>query len=262
MTIETKKYLIIAFLWTWIAWIGAFILSSSLHLTLNTNLTFFNLFSLVGEKSFYPQLLFALGVYGPLIGYLFTQKQRVALKFPQVKHLIYLLIPFAVAAPAFIASYLGGYIMTTAYLFFSTVPIYFLSNFITSGTEEFGWRGFLYPAYKKQYTKKSFWDISAETGIIWAVWHFPLLFIMYLPLGPAMLLPSLIGFTASIVGMNYVTNVVYEKTKNIPLVMLLHALNNTVTFTLTLVAPATPFTLLFHISIWAMAWFLEKKSKI
>ena len=40
----------------------------------------------------------------------------------------------------------------------------------------------------------SFWDIAWKGGFIWALWHFPLLFILYLPAGVAVLIPSLIGF--------------------------------------------------------------------
>lgn len=141
----------------------------------------------------------------------------------------------------------------------SSVLLYFVSNLITSGTEEFGWRGILYPDMKAR--GMSFWDIAWKGGIIWAVWHFPLMFILYLPMGPAVLIPSLIGFTASIVAMNYITNFLYEKTNNIWLAILLHALNNTMNFVVMLLFPATPFSILTNVMPWLIVWWLDKRKE-
>ncbi len=137
------------------------------------------------------------------------------------------------------------------------ILIYFLSNIITSGTEEFGWRAFLYPEMKK--SGMSFWNIAFKGGLIWAVWHYPLLIIMYLPAGIGVLIPSLIGFTASIIAMNYITNFLYEKMNNIWAMVLLHALNNTMSFIVVLLFPKTPFTILSSIMAWVIVWRIEKK---
>ena len=138
-----------------------------------------------------------------------------------------------------------------------TILSYFASNLVTSGTEEFGWRGFLYPEMKAN--DMSFWDIAWKGGFVWALWHFPLLFILYMPFGYAVLIPSLAGFTASIVAMNYITNFLYEVMHNIWAEVLLHALNNTMSFVLILLFPGTPFTILSSLMAWAIVWWIEKK---
>lgn len=97
-----------------------------------------------------------------------------------------------------------------------------------------------------------------EGGFIWALWHYPLLFILYVDAGLAVLVPSLIGFTASIVAMNYITNFIFERSGSILLVMVLHALNNTVSFTLISLYPETPFTIVSSLMAWAVVGYLEK----
>lgn len=76
--------------------------------------------------------------------------------------------------------------------------------------------------------------------------------------GLAVLVPSLIGFTASIVAMNYITNFIFERSGSILLVMVLHALNNTVSFTLISLYPETPFTIVSSLMAWAVVGYLEK----
>lgn len=64
---------------------------------------------------------------------------------------------------------------------------------------------------------------------------------------------------ASIVAMNYITNFLYEAMDSILAVILLHGLNNTMSFLLLLLFPGTPFTLLTCLMAWAFVWWIEKK---
>lgn len=43
-------------------------------------------------------------------------------------------------------------------------------NAVAAFGEEFGWRGFL----QKEWTQMGFWNSSLIIGLIWGVWHFPL----------------------------------------------------------------------------------------
>ncbi len=170
------------------------------------------------------------------------------------------MIPLVSILPGFLLSVITSLDSITDLKFIiilTTIMTYFVSNLLTSGTEEFGWRGVLYPEMKA--TGMSFWDISFKGGIIWALWHYPLLVIMYLPFGLMVLLPSLVGFTASIIAMNYITNFIYERSSNIWAVVILHALNNTMSFTLVLLFPKTPFTILSSLLAWIIVWWIEKK---
>lgn len=257
------RYLLIAFGWTWGCWIGAMLLSASMGHVLSTDQTIFELVrSFTTSEAVLPQVLFALGVYGPLLGYLAVRPGRAfqrevsgGMRFIWMA----ILIPIILVVPVVLLSMLTG-IGRNGEGIAGNVPVlvvlYFLSNLVTSGTEEFGWRGFLYPHLREK--EKTFWDASWKGGILWAIWHFPLLFILYSGQGAAVLVPTLVGFTAGIVAMNYITNFIYEKTASIPLVMVMHALNNSASFAVLLFFPGTPFLLLVHLAAWGVVGYLEK----
>lgn len=257
------RYLLIAFGWTWGCWIGAMLLSSSRGQVLATDKTIFELArSLATSEAVLPQVLFALGVYGPLLGYLAVRPGRTLQRSEKGGMRFYwmaILIPLIIVVPVILLSLVTG-LRRTGTGALGNVPVlvalYFLSNLVTSGTEEFGWRGFLYPHLRKK--ERTFWDASWKGGILWAIWHFPLLVLLYSGQGPAVLLPSLVGFTAGIVAMSYITNFIYEKTASLPLVMVMHALNNSASFAVLLFFPGTPFLLLSHLAAWAVVGYLEK----
>ncbi len=260
---RTKLFLLTAFAWTWVGWIAAYFISNLRGSILSVDYTVFNLWTESwGTDRFFPQLLFALAVYGPFIGFLvvggFGGLVKRKNNAPQLWHYV-ILIPVISVIPPIILSIATSYFNPNAQLMVivTSIILYFISNLITSGTEEFGWRGVLYPEMKS--TGMSFWDIAWKGGIIWAVWHYPLMFIMYMPLGLAVLLPTLVGFTASIVAMNYITNFLYEKTQNIWAAVVLHALNNTMSFILVLLFPETPFLILTSLMAWVIVGWLEKK---
>ncbi|MBN2287276.1 MAG: CPBP family intramembrane metalloprotease [Tissierellales bacterium] len=260
---RTKSYLITAFLWTWSGWIGAYALSQIMGTTLSLNGTLFSLWTWAWDRSIIPQILFSLAVYGPLVGAWAVRAINLDLfkngNAPEMWRLV-ILIPILSIFPAVILSFATSYFDTQSCSFLAlltAVTTYFASNLLTSGTEEFGWRGFLYPQMKA--SGMSFWDIAWKGGFVWALWHFPLLFIMYMPMGLMILLPSLVGFTASIVAMNFISNFLYDKMKIIWPLVVLHALNNTMSFTLVLLFPGTPFTIFTSIMAWVVVWWIEKK---
>lgn len=264
MSKKTKVYLAISFCWTWFGWITAYIISYLNGSVLSTDSTIFSLWTDVwGSIRFLPQMLFAFAVYGPFIGFIVTYGFKKLYSNKNSKKNLWhyiILIPLLSSIPSIALSIIASFYNPKEVSFFAiliSILIYFSSNLITSGTEEFGWRGVLYPEMKLK--GMSFWDIAWKGGFIWAIWHYPLLFIMYMPFGFAVLIPSLIGFTAAIVAMNYITNYIYEKTQNIWAVAILHALNNTMSFVVILLFPKTPFTILSSIMSWVIVWYLEKK---
>lgn len=263
MNKKIYSYLGLAFGWTWAFWIGSYVLSMNAGIKLATDLSIFQVFSLVGQPSFVYQLGFALGVFGPLLGYIFSGQRRQWFGKPAKEFTwLVLLMPFGMMLPGLLLSLGFGYLDPKILTGEALVAVigYLVANFITSGTEEFGWRGVLYPQLKA--TTAKFWDVSLKGGIIWAIWHYPLMVMLYLPFGLAVLIPSLIGFTASIVGMNYITNVIYEKTNSIWLSMLLHALNNTTSFLMILLFPLSPFMFVSSIMVWVVVALLERRYKI
>ncbi len=261
---QTKRYLVIAFAWTWTGWIAAYLICRMEGIAFSTDTTVFSLFADTwGSRRFLPHLAFALAVYGPLIGFLTTGRAKLLRQdadgSKRFWHYVPL-IPVVSVVPTLVLSVVARFYNQSG-TFMSLVAaaiLYFVSNLITSGTEEFGWRGVLYPDMKS--LGLSFWDIAWKGGIIWALWHFPFMFILYMPLGVGgLLLPTLAGFTASIVAMNYITNFVYEKTRNIWFAVILHALNNTMSYLVALLFPRTPFTLLTSLMMWLIVWWIDKK---
>ncbi|MHB1152386.1 MAG: CPBP family intramembrane glutamic endopeptidase [Eubacteriales bacterium] len=257
---KTAIYLIISFGWTWTCWIGAFIISRMTDYTLITDATIFETLGYSsGRIGLLPQVLFALGVYGPMIGCFAVKREKSLFKLSRLyKYTAYaLFIPIIIIVPTVILSAVFNDAEALTLTVAGTISLYFLSNFLTSGTEEFGWRGYLYPYLKQK--EATFWSATWKGGLIWAVWHYPLLVILYIGQGLAVLIPSVAGFTAGIVAMNYITNFIYEKTESVPVVMLLHALNNTVSFAVLFIFPGTPFLFIMHLMSWAAVGYLEKK---
>jgi membrane protease YdiL (CAAX protease family) len=221
----------------------------------------FQLFSVyLGTEAFLPQLLFTLAVYGPLLGFLISVRTRVKSNVKSKYVLMAALIPITAIIPGFILSLALGFFdaggLKTGAVFIS-IALYLISNIITSGTEEFGWRGCLYPALKEK--GASFWSITVKSGFSWALWHYPMMIMMYRGQSAAVIIPTLIGFTAGIIAMTYISNLIYEKTSSIGLLMLMHALNNTVSFALILLFPKTPLTFLSSVMAWIIVAVLEKK---
>jgi membrane protease YdiL (CAAX protease family) len=263
MNKKAVRYLAISYVWTWAFWLFAFFLSKSAGHALNTGTTLFDLFSKFSDSNaFLAQLIFALAVFGPLVGYLIVapkKKGSFAGKIKAEFALLALIIPIASAIPSVLLALFSGLgePNKTGFAALSAIALYFVSNLLTSGTEEFGWRGFLYPNMKEK--DSSFWHITLKSGLIWALWHYPLMIMMYWEQGPAVLLPSLAGFTAGIVAMTYIANFIYEKTSSIGLSMFLHALNNTMSFAVALLFPKSPFAFLSSIVAWAVVGLLDKK---
>lgn len=261
MSNSIVKYIAIAFVWTWGLWLAGLGVASLHNAELATSMTLFDLLAWQDGTAYslVAQALFSLAVFGPLVGYLTMRKYRPFIGKPSwLTAGLVVGVPLVSLLPALVLSAitLSPDASLTAGAILTAITAYFVSNLVTSGTEEFGWRGYLYPALKQ--SDKDFWRVSLKGGIIWAVWHLPLMVIMYWSLGVAML-GVLAGFVASIIAMNYITNVVYEKSNSIALTMMLHALNNTATFALVLIFPESPFTIIVALMAWAVVAVLEKK---
>ncbi len=136
------------------------------------------------------------------------------------------------------------------------VAVYFVSNLVTSGTEEFGWRAFLYPRLREG--GRSFWRASLVGGIIWAVWHYPLHVILFWG-RPVVTAVSIAGSTAALIAMSYISNLVVERAGAVGPAMLLHALNNTGAFLVVLLFPGSPFGFLTALVSWGLVWFLDRR---
>ena len=256
---RTASYLAISFAWTWALWLGGWMLGQARQTPIDTGGTVFDLAKAADSPAFLPQVLFDLAVFGPLLGYLAARRYRPVWGHPTPETLLIVVaVPTIAVIPAIALSFAAG--VPTAGLAagaaIGAIALYFVSNLVTSGTEEFGWRGYLHPELRRH--ERTFWGAAWKGGLVWAVWHYPLMLILYWQLGFVMIL-TIAGFTASIIAMAWITALVYERSNSIALAALLHALNNTASFALVMLFPTTPFTIVIAAMAWALVALLEKR---
>ncbi len=130
-----------------------------------------------------------------------------------------------------------GIFALTGQFALSTIPITivlfaFLVQLLTSGLgEEPGWRGFLLPRLQARFEgEKYIWIL----GLIWGVWHFPIVIIQTLAMMQNVTIPqmvitllmSLAGQTMGTIGMTYLYVWLYRKTNSLFLMIVFHALSN------------------------------------
>lgn len=257
-----KKYLLISFLWTYSLWIIAFIIANLVTYNIDSSQTLFTTLSNLFTKNGYIDLLFSLAVFGPLLGYLLTRKNLKAvsdISLPTKAKFKWFLIVFFLSfipnlIPIIYLSITSDFNTegTTAII----ILIYLLSNIITSGTEEFGWRRTLLTYFLK--SEKNFGDVSVKTGLIWAVWHYPLMIFLYLPLGLMPMILYIAGFTMAIIAMAYISNWLMLKTNSTPLLMFFHAFNNTWAFAIILIFKENPVQIISILFTWLIVTFIEK----
>lgn len=259
---KTVIYLTISFAWTWVLWLGGWLLGQARQAPIDTGGMRFDFTAAADSPSFLPQVLFNLAVFGPLLGYLAARRYRPVWGRPTPETLLLTVaVPTLSVIPAIALTLAAG--VPAAGLAAGgaagAIAVYFVSNLVTSGTEEFGWRGYLHPALRRR--EGTFWAAAWKGGLVWAVWHYPLMLILYWELGFVMIL-TIAGFTASIIAMAWITALVYERSNSIALAALLHALNNTMSFALVLLFPTTPFTIVTAAMAWVLVALLEKHYRV
>lgn len=234
-------YSILALGITWLFWIPTILISLANGYYLPSILTFNQLITegFVDELHAFVFTLNQVGVYGPFIaGTLmtyFTQKED------GVKDLLKRMVKikvhvkwygFLIVLPTFI--FLIGSLLSFADLTNLFNPgisavfilIMFFNTTLTSGLEEPGWRGFALPELQKSNNAN---QSSLIVGFVWAIWHFPYLLYLYLTqlnFGVFLSILSLVGFTASTMGISIIYTWIYNNTKSLFLMILFHGLLN------------------------------------
>jgi membrane protease YdiL (CAAX protease family) len=104
----------------------------------------------------------------------------------------------------------------------------FLVTMLFNGTlsavlEEVAWRGFLVP---KMMELTSFTKTALITGLLWAVWHYPLIIFSNVVPGNNPLLYSLVCFTVFTVGVSFATAWLRLKSGSVWTAALLHGSHN------------------------------------
>lgn len=125
----------------------------------------------------------------------------------------------------------------------------FLGLLVTFG-EEYGWRGYLQPALTKMGRARG----VALLGVIWGVWHLPIIWMGYnFPGHPVLGSLSMILFT---VGLGFMLGYAVLKAKGVWIAAFLHALfNQTLAYFLHMVYTPTDTTFSFGIGLLGMIPF-------
>ncbi|MBT2570060.1 CPBP family intramembrane glutamic endopeptidase [Planococcus sp. ISL-110] len=265
-----------AILFSWSLWIGIMVYSKLTGMELLYNEGFYTILT-EGVESLQQLLAFVFftaAVYGPLFGVfaagllLKNRKEETLVKPPvkvqQTGVLGWLLLIFFYPIILFSAALLVTWILSGFSVKFNWnglplwfLPVFFLFQCFTSGMEEFGWRGYLQPLLQTRYTAEK---ACFRVGLLWSIWHYPIIIYMNYPNGITVVLLSLIGFTLLTIPQAYVIGWLYNSTGNVWLCVILHAWANTVSAYLLAASPVPLLTpIAVAIGTWLLANYLVKK---
>lgn len=160
-------------------------------------------------------LLFILGCLGPLISALIVYSLNIdnlggikgfisKFYYPNSAKLIKLILLFIITHYGFSILLNNIKVYGNIVDFFYYLPIMLL----LMGTQEIGWRSILQPNLEE---RNGFWKASISTGLIWALWFLPLIFIPNF-----LILPYYYSqFAAYLVGLSFMLTILYKVSENI-----------------------------------------------
>ncbi len=133
-------------------------------------------------------------------------------------------LPFLYALPVYVVVWIGGWggldvQFSTALLAY---PVAIFLSCLTALGEEIGWRGFLVSRLRRL---MGFTQVSFLSGLIWAVWHMPLILFSGYNSGAPILYAALC-FTIMVVGISFAFAWFRIKTGSVWTAMFLHAMHN------------------------------------
>ncbi|MDD4219128.1 MAG: CPBP family intramembrane metalloprotease [Sphaerochaetaceae bacterium] len=217
-------------------------------------------------------ILNTLAGYGPLLAAIFitiympttrkhfTHRFKFNTPFRYILQIIglFLLITIIPAIPLFISK---GFSTAPTWSLLGFSLLFFGYQFITAATEEIGWRGYLLPTMLQEKTP---WQASLRIGLIWALWHTPIILYVFYTQGLPVfqIIISFIGFIAGTIAMATVHTYYYLKTKNILFNMFIHAIGNTFPMLAGLViASSYEISVAVQILLWVFVFIITKKNK-
>jgi len=211
MSKDIKRYLRYTFVSSWILW-GIIIIA--------------NQFNLLHYGTPLSMLFFIAGGFTPPICEILLKKKystsedyksfTKSILNPRHHAIWYILVMGLSIIFCFVPTlFPGGTMKGPLYIAILEFPIMIFGG----GLEEIGWRGFLQPALQKKYSA----IISTLiVGIIWAVWHLPLFFI----LGSSQASMSFLWFFIYAIALSFLLAAIFNGTKSIFLCIIFHALMN------------------------------------
>lgn len=267
-------FLAFAFIWSFVFWGLTIFLAvkGNIRLLENADLLKTILRGALGGKLAAITIFSALAGYGPLFAAFFVltlfpatrtyfvRKFRLTTPLKYVLQILALFILIS-ALPAIPLALSNGLAENPSWSLIGFVVLFFLYQFFTAGTEEVGWRGYLLPSMLKNKTP---WDASVHIGIIWALWHTPIVLYVFYAQGLSIpqIMASFVGFVAGTIAMSAVHTYYYLKTKNILFNMFIHAIGNTIPmFIGMMVADSYQISVFVQVLLWVFVIILAKKNK-
>lgn len=265
-------YFVLAFAITWTSQIIGMNLAQASGLPLSNEDNFGHFLALFSGDVRLPYLVFTSGA-GPLVAALivlaiFEGREGIKGLFAQLSVsrissrwlVIILLIPIAVSAASLLIGMLSNGMrpldinpkLSPAYF----IPFLLYMIIFTGFWEEPGWRGFALPRLQKSFNAEtSSWIL----GMLWGAWHIPVNVYLNWEAGPAVIIPLIIGLLLGTVGWTIVNTWVYNNTRSLLLMILLHGWTNAVQSYLVLSTGNMAAMSIFSILPWALAIYLTKK---
>lgn len=271
-------FLAIAYGFSWALWIVAWLISNAADagdVLLNEN--FLWQVAFVGDVPavlLWSSLVALIAVYGPMLGGLIASRSDPAFPSGSMgrrirkvnvggrEYGLVLLILLAVTLPPLILTMLTGQLSEDGPTLGQLIPfllLFFVLQFFTSGTEEIGWRGYL---TQKLLPGRGYWDTGWAVGIPWAIWHLPVVLMIFLQQGMVhvQILGSLVGFGIGIVAMAILQAWFYERTRSVFLSMFIHAIFNTLPLTIVLLWEGSPAAVLSNILLWVVVIYIKSRT--
>jgi len=112
--------------------------------------------------------------------------------------------------------YAGIYVLVT-------LVLGFIMSFVSALGEEIGWRGLLVPELAKKYSRT---QTALISGIVWAVWHYPILIFAGYRNAETPVWFSLTCFTAMIIGISFICTWLRLDSGSLWVCAVLHATHN------------------------------------
>lgn len=270
-------YLVVAFAFSWLIWIVSWLITQSTDAgdqLFNADLVWALFFDGAAiTTAGWLSLLSMLGVYGPMIGGIVATRLDPAVSsddlWKRVRRVgvggrwygLVLVILLIVAGPAALIVALTTDLISdtpgvgTVLVF---LVVFFVFQMFTSGTEEIGWRGYL---NEKLQHGRNFWDTGWVVGLPWAVWHVPVVVIMFAQQGmpPFAIATTLVGFGIGVVAAAILHAWFYERTQSVFLNMFIHAIFNTLPLATVLLFQDSPAAVLANLALWAVVIYLKRQ---
>lgn len=253
-----KKFLLIAYTFSSVLWLAGWAIADRLNVAVLINS---DLYNWAGDNDvLLVSLLFAIATLGPFIGALVVRRESGwQVSADGVPNALFVggLFALATAIFALLTSFSAENERVYGFGYVAFALLYFA---LTSSTEEFGWRGVLYPHIRKH--SKSLWDSAFYTGLIWGPWHTA--FVLYLFVNAGMPLIAIVlnylGFIFTTVLMSYLHGWVAVRSQSVFANYLLHTLHNWIPILFIFLLGQSPLATIISIAAYlSVVFFLEKR---